>query len=312
MLERRFERAGSAYSDEDLDYSMELRRYIEEKEKDIQKIADSWSETSADFRNKASAELNRRENLPALDGKEEMEQDDPPEEEAKEEKEEAERDQDKAVPAAGANQDAGEMVTDAEIEEILDAIEDEDDMTDKEEENDVKGKGKVEDEANTNNREETDAMVAAADKETKVAAADKKVKTEVDTEEKKEDEKDEGGEEEMNAEIEQEEAPPAPAPGAIARDFQAHLRPFCLSLQDGAADLPVWMRKMRTYFLLSNYAEKEPSLQQAVVMAHMDTEMGKFLQQEIMENGVEVNLTNLLAAIPVSYTHLTLPTKREV
>ena len=130
MLERRFERAGSAYSDEDLDYSMELRMYIEEKEKDIKKIADSWSETSADFRNKASAELNRRENLPALDGKEEMEQDDPPEEEAKEEKEEAERDQDEAVPAAGANRDAGEMVTDAEIEEILDAIEDEDDETD--------------------------------------------------------------------------------------------------------------------------------------------------------------------------------------
>ena len=176
MLERRFERARSAYSEEDMDTSMALREYIADKEQDIKKIADSWSETSAEFRDKASAELARRENLPALDGDKEMEEDDPTGEEAGDEEEEAEADEGEAVAVAVANPNEEAMVTDADIEDILDAIEDEDEETDKEEtfaqekeedENEEKGDTEGEKEANVDNKEKTDNHVEAADKKTK-------------------------------------------------------------------------------------------------------------------------------------------------
>ena len=275
MLERRLERAGSAYSDEDFDTCMALGRYIADKEQDIKRIADKWSETSAEFRNRASAELARRENLPAVEGDEE---DDPT-------GEEAEADEEDVVETAAATQNEEEMVTDADIEQILDDIEDEDEETDKEdstvqeeeeEKNDDKGDADGRKEANVD-EEKMDNNVEVADKRRK----------------KEDSEKDEEGKK-NHAEEEQEEIPPVPTPDTQAQE-QVHLRPYLLSLQDGAADLPVWMRKMKTYFTLSNFSEKKPSTQQAVVMSCMDNEMGKFLQQEM--EGVEANLTNLLAAI---------------
>ena len=63
-----------------------------------------------------------------------------------------------------------------------------------------------------------------------------------------------GDVESQEAEVEQKKVIPAVDP-ETADGNQEHLRPYCLSLQDGAADLPVWMRKMRTYFLLSNHSE---------------------------------------------------------
>ena len=287
MLEHRLERAGSAYSDEDFDTCMALGRYIADKEQDIKRIADRWSETSAEFRNRASAELARRENLPALDGNEE---DDPT-------GEEAEADEEEVVEAAAATQNEEEMVTDADIEEILDDIEQEDEETDKEdsavqeeEENEDGGKEGAEGQKEANVNDEMRVEEANVNDEVKmddnVGVADEKRKEE-------DSEKEEAGEE-KHAEEKQEEATPMPTPDSKTQE-QVHLRPYLLSLQDGAADLPIWMRRMKTYFTLSNFSEKEPSTQQAVVMSYMDDEMGKFLQQEM--EGVEANLTNLLAAI---------------
>ena len=276
MLEHRLERAGSAYCDEDIDFSMALRVYIAEKEQDIKKVADSWFETSTEFRERAAAELSRREDFPGPDGNEVTEEDDLTGEEAGGE-------------GAAADRNEEVMVTDADIEDILDTVEDEDDETDKDE---TAAQEDEENEDGTGNKKEAGKEEDATGnkKDNHVEADDKKVKKEETPEDKKE------GEEEKEAEEEQKETLPAPIPRTTAQE-QTHLHPYCLSLQDGAADLPVWLRKMRTYFALSNHSEKEPTIQKAIVMAHMDVEMGKFLAQEMESNGAEANLTNMLAAI---------------
>ena len=172
------------------------------------------------------------------------------------------------VSAPSAEHDDGVMITDKDIEDILDTVEDED------KEDDAK-------EASKKDADEEDG-----DKEDNM----------VEDEDKKED----GGEATTEkpvkpAEVEQKEL--AAAEDAKTTGSQEHLLPYCLSLQDGAAQLPIWFRKVRTYFLVNNLSKEKPDRQWAALSPLLDDDMKKVLHQEMKLYRRQTNLENMLAAL---------------
>ena len=173
------------------------------------------------------------------------------------------------VSAPSAEHDDREMVTDRDVEDILDTVEDEN------KEDDAKEVSKKDDNGLDGDKEDG-------------AMEDK-------------DEKEDGGEATTEkrvkpAEVEQKEMTVA-EDAKTAAGSQEHLLPYCLSLQDGAAELPIWFRKVRTYFLFKNLSKEKPDRQWAALSPLLDDDMRKVLHQEMKLYRRQTNLENMLAAV---------------
>ena len=194
---------------------------------------------------------------------------------------------------------------DDEIEEIIDVLENENEEDDK--------VGKVP--ANTPN---TSAPPAEHDSEEMVTDKDLEDILDAEEDENKEDdtreadEKGDNGEKKCRKDDGEEattEEPAKPAKGKKQKELvtakdtevtvgnQEHLLPYCLSLQDGAADLPIWVRKVRTYFLVKKLSKQEPEVQWAALSSLLDDDTKKALEQEIELTEKQPNLENMLAAL---------------
>ena len=177
------------------------------------------------------------------------------------------------VPAPSAEDDDGEMVTDKDIEDILDAVEDEDVEAD-------------------DGKSTTDKPVKPAEAE----ATTEKEKKMVDAEDEKKTENIVTGSANMDAEDEKKELAVA-KDGKTTTGSQEHLLPYCLSLLDGAAQLPIWFRKVRTYFLVNNLSKETPDRQWAALADLVDDDMKKLLHHEMKIYRSQTNLENMCAAL---------------